>query len=841
MRKKFLEKSTNSPPPTRLAIFVKQSLPLVLAANGLACGTVSAADYYFDPSMLETQKSGMKPTDLSLFSQEKAQLPGDYSVDIYLNKNKVGQRKLTFTANARQQLEPQFTVAQLRELGVKVDEIPALAEKSDDAIINTLPLIIPGTAIDFDFNHSRLNLSIPQIAVYRDARGYVDPSRWDSGVPALFTNYNFSGSNTRYQQGEQSERQYLNLQNGINIGPWRLRNYSTWNRDNQSSNWNTISSYLQRDIKALRSQLLIGESATMGSLFSSYQFTGVQLASDDNMLPNSQRGFAPTIRGIANTSAIVTVRQNDYIIYQSNVPAGAFEINDLYPSASSGDLDVTIEESDGSFRHFVQPFSSLPLMQRPGRLKYSVTAGKFRAASSDDSHKPEFAEGTAIYGLNNTLTLYGGLLGSENYQSMGIGIGTTLGALGALSMDITRADSQFDDKQSASGYQWRTQYTKDIPETGTNLSVSYYRYTSSGFLTFTEANAHDQDSSQRQRSQIQFSISQSLFDGVSFYTSGSQRDFWNSGGYDRNFSVGLNGQIAGIGYNLSGQFTDYDEEDNDRAISLSLSIPLDRWLPRGRASYRMTNQKKRATQNEVRVDGTLLQDNRLSYSLKQTQDTDDNHSSSLGGSYRSPYGTFNATYDYSNDSRQYSYGASGGIVMHRHGVTLSQPLGNSFALLDLSGAPGVRVQNYPGIATDPFGYAVIPYLTSYQENRISLDTTMMPDDVDVKQTTQVVVPDNGAIVTARFTADIGQRVLVTLRDKNGQPLPFGARASTPDTGQESIVDEGGVLYLAGVSTQPQAWTVQWGNQADQQCHFTFSLPASESSKASVLRGTAQCL
>ncbi|MFJ1288524.1 fimbria/pilus outer membrane usher protein, partial [Acinetobacter baumannii] len=90
----------------------------------------------------------------------------------------------------------------------------------------------------------------------------------------------------------------------------------------------------------------------------------------DSMLPNSQRGFAPTIRGIANSSAIVTVRQNGYTIYQSTVPAGAFEINDLYPSSFSGDLDVTIEEADGTTRHFVQPFSSLPMMQRPGHLKY---------------------------------------------------------------------------------------------------------------------------------------------------------------------------------------------------------------------------------------------------------------------------------------------------------------------------------------------------------------------------------------------------------------------------------------------------------------------------------------
>ena len=45
-----------------------------------------------------------------------------------------------------------------------MDEIPALAEKDDDSVINSsLEQIIPGTAAEFDFNHQRLNLSIPQI------------------------------------------------------------------------------------------------------------------------------------------------------------------------------------------------------------------------------------------------------------------------------------------------------------------------------------------------------------------------------------------------------------------------------------------------------------------------------------------------------------------------------------------------------------------------------------------------------------------------------------------------------------------------------------------------------
>lgn len=185
-----------------------------------------------------------------------------------------------------------------------------------------------------------------------------------------------------------------------------------------------------------------------------------------------------------------------------------------------------------------------------------------------------------------------------------------------------------------------------------------------------------------------------------------------------------------------------------------------------------------------------------------------------------------------------SYGLSGGIVVHRHGVTLSQPLGNAFALVDANGAAGIRVKNYPGIATDHFGYAVIPFLTAYQENAISIDTTQMPDNVDVTETVRTVVPNRGAAVAAQFLARTGYRVLLKLTDGQGNALPFGAIASSQT--QQSIVDDGGVLYISGVNNQPQIWSVRWGNQPDQQCQFTFSLPESVSRGTSIQNGNAQC-
>ena len=50
----------------------------------------------------------------------------------------------------------------------------------------------------------------------------------------------------------------------------------------------------------------------------------------------------------------------------------------MYPSGGSGDLYVSVEESDGSKQEFVVPFATLPVMVRENQLEYEITSGKYR-------------------------------------------------------------------------------------------------------------------------------------------------------------------------------------------------------------------------------------------------------------------------------------------------------------------------------------------------------------------------------------------------------------------------------------------------------------------------------
>lgn len=127
------------------------------------------------------------------------------------------------------------------------------------------------------------------------------------------------------------------------------------------------------------------------------------------------------------------------------------------------------------------------------------------------------------------MTLYGGLNASQDYRALALGLGSTLGELGAVSMDVSRADTQLDNDENYHGYSWRTQYIKDLPESGTSVSVSYYRYTSSGYFNFSDANQKDISADDRLRNEAQFTVSQSLFSGISFYASGSQQKYWDRG------------------------------------------------------------------------------------------------------------------------------------------------------------------------------------------------------------------------------------------------------------------------------------------------------------------------
>ncbi|MGF6268521.1 outer membrane usher protein [Lelliottia nimipressuralis] len=832
--------------------FALSSLSLLLFSTL----SLASSEGGFNPAFIEQDGKNGNVADLSAFSKNNGgQMPGDYVVDISVNGDIVDHQNITFKADDTGAdkndtgLLPCLSAEQLKNYGVKIKEIPGLAKneggqgaKEDDKAPSTDNgecvnfLQIPSSSVNFDFEHQRLELSFPQAILSNAVRGYVDPALWDNGIPAILLDYNFTGANAQNENNGQTTRDdsyYLSLRNGINLGPWRLRNYSTWNDNNGEKTWQNVNTYLQRSIISLKSQLTLGDGYSNSDVFDSVQFRGAQMASDDSMLPDSMQGFAPIVRGIARSNAQVTITQNGYTIYQSYVSPGPFEITDLYPSSGSGDLTVEVKEEDGSTQKFVQPYSSVPVLQREGHTKYSVTAGQYRSGYGEEN--PDFGQVTLIHGFGGGMTLYGGLQGSDRYQSMALGIGQNIGDWGAISFDVTQAKTQLPD-DTASGQSYRFLYAKSFADFGTDFRLLGYRYSTSGFYTLQESvdlNSNDNDTTDfeinsHKRSQVEGSVNQNLPDEWgSFYFTASVQDYWQSSGKEQTLQLGYNNAWKGINYSLSFSNNYTPDEPTDRQVAFNISVPLDRWLKGAWANYSVNHSSDGRVSQQAGINGSL-DDNKLNYSVSQDMaNQGGGHSGNASLNYTGTRGNSNVGYSYGNDSRRLNYGLSGGVVVHSGGATLSQPLGDTVVLVAAPGASDVGVVNSTGLNTDARGYAVVPYSSPYRRNRISLNTTTLGPNVELEESAKDVIPTRGAVVRAGFNTHVGYRVMMNLKRGDGTAVPFGTTVSlvtkdSKEAPEAGIVGEMGSTYLSGLPEKGQL-IAQWGKAPDQQCRVNYKL------------------
>ena len=242
-------------------------------ALGLATAVFPVdAEYYFNPRFLSNDLA--ESVDLSAFTKGREAPPGTYRVDIYLNDEFMTSRDITFIADDNNaELIPCLSTDLLVSLGIKksalLDNKEHSAEKHvpDNSACTPLQDRLADASTEFDVGQQHLSLSVPQIYVGRMARGYVSPDLWEEGIYAGLLNYSFNGNsinNRSNHNAGKSNYAYLNLQSGINIGSWRLRDNSTWSYNSGSSNssdsnkWQHINTSAERDIIPLRSRLTFG-------------------------------------------------------------------------------------------------------------------------------------------------------------------------------------------------------------------------------------------------------------------------------------------------------------------------------------------------------------------------------------------------------------------------------------------------------------------------------------------------------------------------------------------------------------------------------------------------------
>lgn len=758
---------------------------------------------------------GGKAIDMQQYARAGQMGAGVHPLDVMVNGEARGTQDITFVSDG-DNVQPCISVALVQTVGLKEDYLRTL-DSDPDACVG-LEAMIDGARVDVDSATLQLLISIPQAAQTRDARGYVAPAQRDAGISAAFVDYTFNQS--RSQGGPDSA--YLGMNAGLNAGAWRLRHRAGISHSSgRGTRHQVISSHLQRDLPRWNSQLLLGQGNTGGELFDSVAFTGLRVATDERMLPDSLRGFAPVVRGIAEGNAVVRIRQNGNIIHEVNVSPGPFSIEDLYPTNFGGDLDVTVTEADGREQRFSVNFSAVPQALRMGASRFSASAGALRDASGD-LQPLRFAEGTYARGLSNRLTVLGGAQLGQAYQAVlaGAAINTAVGAFGA---DVTHSRARPRGDGRISGNSYRVNYQRYVASTGTNVGLAAYRYSTRGFLTLGDA-ARLQDDDwghhSRARQRYQLNFSQRLGPRSSVYVSGGHVSYWDNRPRRNDVQVGFQSVWGRANYGLSAMRYRVPGGGEDTRYAFTLSVPIGRSPSAPRLGSQLSHAGS-GRQAQLALTGAMGQDRSVNYNLSAGTAGGGGRNGSAYVAYQGGRGNVSAGYSRSGRNNALSASAAGSVVVHRGGINLGAPVGDGFALVQAEGAQGAKVGYGQAIRVAGNGYALLPHVSPYRWNQIDLDPSGLPLEVDLLQTSQRVAPTAGGIVRVVFTTRRERSLFIDTTDALGQPLPFAARVEDASGRMLGAVGQGGVIQLRGAQDSGELWVDPDG---PQRCRLEYRMP-----------------
>lgn len=831
------------------------------------------SQYTFDESLFLGGDFGK---GLKRFNADNNTPAGKYSVDIYLNGRFIQRDSVDFVNNsAQKESEPCLSREFYVQSGVNESALPQ-SDELDKSQCKSPAALLKGASWSFDQPRLRLDLYIPQALLTRSPRDAVPVESWDAGESLMFLNYSTNYYQSRYRSGSGGTSQYgfLGLKSGINLGLWQLRQQSsaTYSQSPSRSRyqWQSLQTYMQRPIAALDSNLMIGQSYSGGSLFGSMAFNGVKLETDQRMWPQSRRGYAPEIRGTAQTNARVVVSQNGRTIYETNVPQGPFVIDDLSSTHYEGDLKVEIIEADGRSSTFTVPFSAVPDSMRPGVSRYNAVIG--RARDYGDTQNL-FGDFTYERGISNSLTGNLGLRIADDYQAILAG-GVWSHWLGAFGLNTTWSHAQIDDNQSQSGWRVQASYSRTFDYTGTNVALAGYRYSTEGYRELSDvlgerasekhgSNNVFKSDTLNQRNQFTAMINQSLGDYGSLYLSGSVMDYYDNQSRNTQLQVGYSNSWKNISYNLAisrqqsvyRNQIDMDGSEQERSrsyigntenlITLTFSIPLSFGGRDNYISTSLSHADSSGNSGQTSVSGMLDDAGTLNYSVyagyQQNRESQAGSTKNWGANLQknSAFGTLNGSYSASSDYTQWGVGSRGAAVIHRGGITLGPYLSETFGLVEAKGAKGAFVKNGQGARIDSNGYAIIPSLTPYRYNTISLDPKGINKHTELKSTQSRVIPYAGAAVKASFDTLSGYGVLIKAKINGTEALPMGASVLDDQNNVVGMSGQASLIY-ARVRERQGILMVKWGDSPQEMCRVSYVLPES-SEQQELVSVAGQCV
>lgn len=730
--------------------------------------------------------------------------PGEHVVSLSINGQNIGLVTAQFDRHGQLCADDAF-LAQARIKKTKDSE----PEQCRD-----LTTMWSNGIVDLDPNMDEVAITLPVNAI--DNTVATATSNYSGGVAGLL-NYSGYVMHNDYQ-GESGDRYQGNFQLGLNAGDWVFRSTQLVSDANDSSfQHDSLFTYAQRTFTDYGKLLQLGELSVTNTQFGIPTIRGLQWIPDTSLAPGKGSGIEVT--GIAHTNrAQVEVRQGGTLIYSTLVPAGPFTLPDIPIINGNTDLEVTVKENDGS-QHQTTVSASTFRGNRLNRINGFSLAGGLVEDLNSRYPDPWVLTISKGWSLSRRLNSSAGMLMADNHYygfSGGLdaalfqNVFTSLGYLGSIDNQ-----SQTDGQKFTFDASYVLPYNLGI-SVGSSYSTHDYRELADIYSDY------DDLSLMKYESNVSLSWGHDVLGGFSLNYYRGQA--WNSEDDSRTFSTSWYKTFGRVAVNLNWQTDVGHNDNNDRMLYVSLSVPL------GNVSTtQWVRDRKKDTTWGSGISGSFSANNQ--YSLGVEKHYSDNDAASLSGSLSSNlhYTSLSLTTDADDRSnRTYSATLQGGVVVHPHGVTFSPySIEDTFGLVTLDKpVAGVEIETSRGaVWTDKWGQAVVPSLSPNRDSWLDLNTQTLPQNIDVNNGKAVLNVARGSVANWQFSTLSQRRVMIDVKRANGENLPAGT-AIVDQSGQYiTTAPDSGIIFLNDAHPGQQLFALMEGKRC--ALHFFLSQKVSE--------------
>ncbi|KAI3603850.1 hypothetical protein D8I24_2787 (plasmid) [Cupriavidus necator H850] len=578
-----------------------------------------------------------------------------------------------------------------------------------------------------------------------------------------------------------------------------------------------LDTYWRYDLPHRMESLVVGDTVGVGGGWSRpARYGGIRWGRDFGMRPGFVTLPQISLAGESALPSTVEVLVNNARRLSQPVQPGPFDLSNVPIVTGAGEIGLVVRDLLGRETVVRQSYYASPRLLAPGLTDFSFEAGRLRTGfGRDNTYGDGFGAATWRQGLTPRLTGEARVELQRGRRAVGMEWSGLLGTwgVGRLALAASSGNTQ--------GPQQRGQLLQAGIERSTPLGggALQYEYASRGFAPFGEA-IGPVVVAQRARERWLASLAGQLWGAVSGGMSYVRQTRW----------------------------------DGERVQWLGLSLSLPLWR---RASMNVSVNKRLDGDQRWSAGASvnLPLDDGISTASRIDRGTDGHVGGTVSAAHNPPAGpglgwrVQTATTESQRVQTGLQYNTSrvewaldavadaNGQVAMRTGsrgtvgwldgmAFASRPVGQgSVAVVKVNGIEGVPVMrsNQAVAITDARGLAFVPGLLPWQKNVIEIDPVELPLDAEVDNTTQIVTPYPRSGMVVDFTVRRSRQALLMLRQRDGTPVPVGARVRLAPAGAEFISGRRGEVWLTDLPENQQRLQVYWPGGG---CTLELTVPAS---------------